>query len=162
MLCYPSPPCPNTGQVLVQGAKVRKHTGSPCLDKPVLPRSTFAHNVNGPLTSCRGSQNLSGHKLIVRVPLVCDRQPGSEKRIVHDNKRVSNRLAYTPEHKSTWYYNYTNTLTPMLTLPAACTKLQTTFSSPKAQKPNSAEGGVIVFGQAHIRTKGGGDTFSGK
>ena len=73
-------------------------------------------------------KNLSRQTLIVRVPLVCDRQSGSAKRIVHDCKRVSNRPAYTPGHKSAWNYNYTNTLTPTLTLPAACTELQTTFS----------------------------------
>ena len=40
----------------------------------------------------------------------------------------SNRPAHTPDHKSAWNYNYTNTLPPMLILYAACTKLQTTFS----------------------------------
>ena len=34
-------------------------------------------------------------------------------------KRVSNRPAYTPKHKSTWTYSYNNTLTPILILPAA-------------------------------------------
>ena len=48
---------------------------------------------------------------------------------LHDYKRVSSRPAYTAEHKSTWNYSYTNTLTPNSdTLPAACTKLQTTFN----------------------------------
>ena len=31
----------------------------------------------------------------------------------------ANRPAYTPQHKSTWKYSHTNTLTPMLILPAA-------------------------------------------
>ena len=35
---------------------------------------------------------------------------------------------HPPERKSTWNCNYTNTLIPLLTLPAARTKLQTTFS----------------------------------
>ena len=48
---------------------------------------------------------------------------------LHDNKRVSSRPAYTPEHKSTWNYSHTITLPPILTLPAACTELQTTFST---------------------------------
>ena len=34
-------------------------------------------------------------------------------------KRVSNSPAHTPQHKSTWEYSYTNTLPPILTLPAA-------------------------------------------
>jgi len=37
---------------------------------------------------------------------------------LHDYKRVSSRLAYTAEHKSTWNYSYTNTLTPIF-VPAA-------------------------------------------
>eukprot|EP00670_Eutreptiella_braarudii_P029325 CAMPEP_0174379840 /NCGR_PEP_ID=MMETSP0811_2-20130205/122963_1 /TAXON_ID=73025 ORGANISM="Eutreptiella gymnastica-like, Strain CCMP1594" /NCGR_SAMPLE_ID=MMETSP0811_2 /ASSEMBLY_ACC=CAM_ASM_000667 /LENGTH=52 /DNA_ID=CAMNT_0015532487 /DNA_START=349 /DNA_END=507 /DNA_ORIENTATION=+ len=36
--------------------------------------------------------------------------------------------AYSPEHKSTWNCSYTNTLTPILAVPAACTKLQGTLS----------------------------------
>ena len=35
-------------------------------------------------------------------------------------KRVVNRPAYTLEHKRTLNYTYANTLTPILTLPAAC------------------------------------------
>ena len=70
--------------------------------------------------------------------------------------------AHAPEHKSTWNYSYTNTLPPMLTLPAAHTKLQTTVSigldpqkqwfekkGPKVQKHRAA-----VFGQACVRTRG--------
>ena len=45
----------------------------------------------------------------------------------NDYKRGSNSPAPPPEHKSTWKYSYTNTLTPILILPAACPKLQTTF-----------------------------------
>ena len=59
------------------------------------------HVANVRLTLCRGTRNPRRHKLIVRVPLVCDRQSGSEKRIVHDYKRVTNKPAHTPEHKST-------------------------------------------------------------
>ena len=47
---------------------------------------------------------------------------------LHDYKRMSNTPARTPEHKSTWNYTYTNTLTLIRTLPAARPKLQTTFS----------------------------------
>ena len=38
---------------------------------------------------------------------------------LHDYKRASNRPSHTPEHKSTWNYTYTNTLIPILALPAA-------------------------------------------
>ena len=69
------------------------------------------------------TQNSSRHKLIVCVPLVCDGLSSSEKRIVHDYERVSNRPAYTPEYKSTWNYSCSHTLSPILTLPASCTKL---------------------------------------
>ena len=37
-----TPPCPNTGQVLVQGAK-RGNTWSPCLNKPVLRNTCCRH-----------------------------------------------------------------------------------------------------------------------
>ena len=76
--------------------------------------NALIHNANIPLTLCRGTQNSSRHKLIVRVPLVCDRQSGSEKRILHDYEGVSNRLAYNSEHNCTWNYSYTTTLTPFL------------------------------------------------
>ena len=46
---------------------------------------------------------------------------------LHDHKRVLNRPAYTPERKSTLDYSHTSTLPPLWTLPAACTRLQTTF-----------------------------------
>ena len=82
------PPCPNTGQVLVQRAKVRKHGVA-----------------------------MFGQPRVTRRP-----------HVVHDYKRVFNRPAYTAEYTCIWNYTYTNTSTPMLTLPAACTKLQTTFS----------------------------------
>ena len=36
------------------------------------------HNMNIPLTLCRGAQNWSRHKLFVGVPLVCDSKPGSK------------------------------------------------------------------------------------
>ena len=61
----------------------------------------------------------------------------------------SNRPAYTPEHKSTWHYSYTNTPS----IPAACAKLQTTSIGLELRKqwfqkrPKSAEG-VAVFGQS--------------
>ena len=112
------PSCPNTGQVLVQGAKVRKHGVAVCGQACVAAR--YAPWI----TCCRQKPSL---------PL-------------HDYKRVSNRPTYTPEHKSTWNHTYTNTLIPILTLPAACTKLQTTFSvglEPQKRwihkKPKSAE-----------------------
>ena len=46
---------------------------------------------------------------------------------LHDDKRVSPRPAYTPEHKSTWNYSYTSSLPPISTFPAARSKLPTTF-----------------------------------
>ena len=116
------------------------------------------HNANVLLKLCRGTQNLSRHKLIVRVPLVCDRHSGGKKRFVHHYQRVSNRLAYTPEHKSTCNYSYANTLTPILTLPTACRKLQPhslldwnrkTMVPKKAQKCGNAV--MLLFGQACAR-----------
>ena len=71
------------------------NTGSPCLDKPVLARGTYC-----------GTQ-----------------VAGIAQPIVHDYERVSNRPAYTPEYKSTWNHSCSNTLSPILTLPASCTKL---------------------------------------
>ena len=47
---------------------------------------------------------------------------------MHHHKRGPNTPASTPEHKSTWNCSYTHTMTPGLTFPAACTKLQTTVS----------------------------------
>ena len=72
--------------------------------------------------------------------------------------------ANTPQHKSTWNYTYSNTLPPLLTLPAACTKLPTTFSVglelqkrrfQKKQKKMQKHG-VAVFRQTHVSTRGGG------
>ena len=71
------------------------NTGSPCLDKPVLARGTYC-----------GTQ-----------------VAGIAQPIVHDYERVSNRPAYTPEYKSTWNYSCSNTVSPILTLHASCTKL---------------------------------------
>ena len=51
------------------------------------------HNATVLLNLCKGTQKLSRHKLIVRVPLVCDRQSGSEKRILHHYNRLSNTPA---------------------------------------------------------------------
>ena len=87
----------------------------------------------------------------------------SEKTIAHDDQRVSNRPAYTPEHKSAWDDSYTNTLTPIVTLPAACTELQTTFSvglEPPPKKvpekgPTVRKHRVAMFAQARVRTRGG-------
>ena len=66
----------------------------------LLMTVALIHNANVPLTLCRGTQNLSRYKLILCVPLVGDRQSGSEKRIVHDYKRVSNRQAYTQKKRA--------------------------------------------------------------
>ena len=41
---------------------------------------------------------------------------------------VSQLIRQPPQHKGTWNNSYINTLPSMLTLPAACTRLQTTFS----------------------------------
>ena len=57
------------------------------------------HNANVLLTLCRGTQNSSRHKLIIHEPQACDRQSGSEKRMVHDPKRGYNRPAYTPKQE---------------------------------------------------------------
>ena len=92
----------------------------------------------------------------VRTPVLClghqDKPPPHKcaghrpTRLTHNNRQQtgtmggrggapqnttiqSNRAAYTPEHKSTWKYSDTNTLTPTLTLSAADTKLQTTTFS---------------------------------
>ena len=99
LLFVPPPPCPNTGRFWFRGQKCG-NTGLLGLDKPVLPRGTY-HGTH---------------------------VAGNEQRTVHDYKRVSNRPAYTPKHMSTWHYNYIDTLPPILTFPAACTELQTTFS----------------------------------
>ena len=60
----------------------------------LLMTIALTHNANVPPTLCRGAQNLSRHKLIVPVPYVT----GSPA-VKRDYKRVSNMLAYTPEHK---------------------------------------------------------------
>ena len=78
-----------------------------------------------PSTLCRGTQNSDGRKRIVLVPLVRDRKPGSEKRIVHDYKRVPTMHARIQEHMQ---LQLRHTLKPKLTAPAVCTRLQTTFS----------------------------------
>ena len=93
-------PAPLAGEGLVQGAKMRKHGVA------VFGQARVAAQHVPRSTCCRHKPTL---------PL-------------HDNKRVSNRPAYTPEHKSTLKDSHTNTFTPRLTRPAACTKLQTTFA----------------------------------
>ena len=82
----PPPPCPNTGQVLLQGAKVRKQGVA------VFGQARVTMQ-RGPGNSCYR------HK--PTLPL-------------HDYKRVSNRPAYRPEHNTTWNYSNTNTLPPIL------------------------------------------------
>ena len=81
---------------------------------------------------------------------------------LHDYKRVSDRPAYHPEPKSTGKYTHANTLTPILTLPEACTKLQTTCSirlEPQIRwfqkRPKMRKHGVAVFGQVRVRPRGG-------
>ena len=93
-LKYPPPLAQTRARFWFQDQKCG-NTGSPCLDKPVLARGTYC-----------GTQ-----------------VAGIAQPIVHDYERVSNRPAYTPEYKSTWNYSCSNTLSPILTLPASCTKL---------------------------------------
>jgi hypothetical protein len=45
-----------------------------------------------------------------------------KREVVYDDRKVPNRPACTPKHKSTWVYSNNTTLTPIVTLPAACTK----------------------------------------
>ena len=93
----PPPPCPNAGQVLVQGAKVRKHGGGRVWTRPCCHAAHTTEHV----LQTQASPTLQSMTL------------------------QSNRPPHTPERKST--YNY-STLPPILTLPAACTNLQTTLS----------------------------------
>ena len=83
----PPAPGPNTGQVLFQGAKVRKHGvavfGQARVTARHVPRNTC----------CRHKATLPPQNMTVQ----------------------SNRPAYTPEHKSTWNDSYVNTLPPILT-----------------------------------------------
>ena len=54
----------------------------------------------------------------------------------------SNRLAHIPGRRSTWNHSHANTLLPILTLPAAYTKLQPTFSfglEPKKMVPKKTQ-----------------------
>ena len=83
-----------------RGQKSR-NTGSPCLDKPVSLHGTYNR------THVAGT----GH-------------PNPQNMTIQ-----SNRPTHTPEHKSTRNGSYTNTLPPQWTAPAACTSLQTTFST---------------------------------
>ena len=94
--------------------------------------------------------------------------------LVHGYKKVSNRPAYTPQHKSTWNYSYTNTLTPIWTLPAACTKatnhilywIQTAeMMVPKKPSPPQKKvqkHRIAMFGQAMFGQGGGGDNHSNR
>ena len=82
---------------------------------------------------------------------------------LHDYQRVSNRPASTPEHKSTWNCSYTNTLTPVFTLPAACTKHKPQSLLYWNRKIDGSKKGakvrenrVAMFGQACVRTRWGG------
>ena len=68
----------------------------------------------------------------------------------------SNRPACTPEHKRTWNYSYTTTLPPILTLLAACTKLQTTFSIGLEPQQPGFQKTKNKSVEARVRTKGGG------
>ena len=73
----------------------------------------------------------------------------------------SNRPACTPEHKRTWNYSYTTTLPPILTLLAACTKLQTTLSIGLEPQQPGFQKTKNKSVEAHVRTKGGGCNFKG-
>ena len=68
-----------------------------------------------------------------------------------------------PEHKGTWNYSHTNTSATMLTLPAACTELQTTFSVglerqkrwfQKKKDKKCGNTGSSRSDKARVRTKG--------
>ena len=61
-----------------------------------------------PVMGSLGPNNIR-HKLIFRVLLVYDRQPGSGNGIAYDC-RVPNRPAHAPQHKITWNCSYTHTL----------------------------------------------------
>ena len=75
---------------------------------------------------------------------------------------ISNTPTYTPEHKSKCNCNCTHTLTPKLTTPAACIKLQTTFCiglQPHKRLKKSLKlpkHGLVMLAQAHVRTRGWG------
>ena len=107
-----------------------------------------------------GRHTSPGHSLPKQMPGTARRDPPSytaqaePTRPLHDYQRVFN-TADTPEHKSTWNYGYTNTLT----LPAQSTHILDWIQTAKttvpkdARKPENA-----VFGQARVRTKGVGGT----
>ena len=70
-------------------------------------------------------------------------------------KGVQQRPPYTPEHNSTWNYSCTNTLTPMLTLSAACPKLHTTFPiGLETQKRYKTR--LLCLDKPVLRQRGGG------
>ena len=84
---------------------------------------------------------------------------------LHDCKRVSHRPAYTPEHKSTWDYRYTNTfdthMDPSCSLHKATKSilywsgtLKTVVQ--KKKHPKVWNHGVVVFAPARVSTGGGG------
>ena len=86
--------------------------------------------------------------------------------LVHDDKRMPNTPAHTAEPKSTWDYSYTNTLTPILTLPAARTKLQNflywigtaqTMVQKKKKPPNCGNMGSLCLSKPEFGQGEGGN-----
>ena len=87
--CTPPPPlpCPNMGQVLVQGAKM--NTKSPCVDKPVLPHSTNHGTHVADIRQLCLSENDSTKHLFMcttQVPLNC----------LHSDGQAPNRTPCQP------------------------------------------------------------------
>ena len=71
---------------------------------------------------------------------------------------MSNKVAYTSEHKSPWNSRYTNTLTPILDLPTAYTKLELHSlldwkrQNDGSKKAPKCKNTGAVFGQARVWT----------
>ena len=133
-LCSPS--CPDMHQVLVQGAKMRKHGvpvfGQARVTARHVPRNTCcAHNPTLPL---------------------------------HDYKVVPNTPAHTPEHRSTRNYTHTDTFPPTWTLPAPAQRYKPPYlldwnrksggSKKKAQKCRNT--GLMCLHKPALGQSGGG------
>ena len=114
-----------------RGQKCRD-TGSPCWDRHMSPGGTY-HGT---------------------------RVAGSEKRTVHDYKRVPNTPAYTPEHKSNRNYGYTNTPMDPSCSPHRATNHRLCWIDRKnegsKEGPKEQKHGFAVFGDACVRTREGG------
>ena len=98
----PHPPCPNRGRVLVQGRGGGGAGGRsrvlPCLDKPMLPHGKYHRT------------HIAANATPVQL------QKGVRQATIHPRTHEHTELQLHPR------------CAPILTLPACCTKLPTTFS----------------------------------